>query len=153
MAAGSGTARARRAIPHFSELLAAGGAILFLAPIALIFITALKPDSEIVQFHSILPDHATLANFRSVLENPEEIPIFQWLLNSILISSAVTVLVVSVDALAAYAFARLNPPGKKWLFPVIIGTLMVPGQILLVPIYLILNRLRWLDTPAALIVP
>src|SRR5205814_6514785 len=54
---------------------------------------------------------------------------------------------------AAYALARLELPGRKWVFWTIIATLMVPGQILLVPVYLILNKLGWLDTPLALIVP
>ena len=55
--------------------------------------------------------------------------------------------------LAAYGLARLNLPGKKWVFAIIVATLMVPGQILLVPVYLILNRLGWLDSPLALIIP
>ncbi len=129
------------------------GALVFVLPVVLIFITALKPDAEIVHFNSILPHHVTLANFRDILQNPEEIPIFRWFANSVLISSAVTLLVLTVTSLAAYAFARLDLPGKKWVFPLIISTLMIPGQILLVPVYLILNRLGWLDTPLALIIP
>src|SRR5439155_24822862 len=88
-----------------------------------------------------------------ILSRPEEIAFFCWLGNSFLISSSVTVLVLTVDSLAAYALARLPLPGGKWIFSIIIATLMVPGQILLVPVYLILNRLHWLDTPLALIVP
>jgi len=128
-------------------------AVLVLLPIALIFLTGFKADSEIIHFKSLLPQQWTLENFREILENSEEIPIFQWLLNSLFISSMVTLLVLTVDSLAAYALARLDLPGKKWVFPIIVGTLMVPGQILLVPVYLILNKIGWLDTPWALIVP
>jgi len=88
-----------------------------------------------------------------VLGNPEEIPIARWFGNSVFISSSVAFLVVFVDSLAAYGLARLNLPGKKWVFAIIVATLMVPGQILLVPVYLILNRLGWLDSPLALIIP
>ena len=51
-----------------------------------------------------------------------------------------------VDSLGAYALARLNLPGKRFVFFLIVATLMVPGQILLVPVYLILNSFGWLDT-------
>lgn len=135
------------------EVLLFLGALIFIAPVALILITAFKPDSEIVRFEGVLPRHPTLDNFAQILGNPEEIPVFRWFGNSVLISTAVALLVVTVSSLAAYSFARLEIPGKRFLFPIIIGTLMVPGQVLLVPVYLLLNQLRWLDTPLALIIP
>lgn len=135
------------------EGLVALGALIILAPVALLFITAFKPDSEIVKFERLLPTHWTLANFREILGSPEAIPIFRWLGNSLFISSMITALVVTVSSLAAYALARLDLPGKRPLFACILATLMVPGQIFLVPVYLILNKLGWLDTPWALIVP
>jgi multiple sugar transport system permease protein len=138
------------------ELLVALAAFLFLAPVALIYITSLKPESEIIKFDSVLPHNLREGienNYRYVLKTPEEIPIFLWLRNSIFISTSVTFLVLTVDSLAAYALARLNLPGKKYVFGTIIATLMVPGQILLVPVYLLLNKLGWIDTPLALIVP
>lgn len=129
------------------------GGLVFLAPIAIIVLTALKPDSEIVHFASILPRQATLANFGRVLGTPEEFPVARWFANSVLVSGATSLLVVTVDALAAYGLARLNLPGKRWVFGLIVATLMVPGQILLTPVYLLLARLGWLDTYQALIVP
>jgi len=129
------------------------GAFAFLLPVALIFITAFKPDSEIIHFYSILPKQWTLDNFREILQNPEEIPIFRWFLNSVFIASMVTVLVLWVDSMAAYGLARLDLPGKRGVFTLIVLTLMIPGQIFLVPVYLILNWLGWLDTPWALIIP
>lgn len=129
------------------------GGLLFIAPVVLIFITAFKPDAEIIKFEGILPKEWTLGNFREVLGNAEEAPLFRWLLNSFFISTMVTLLVLTVDSLAAYGLARLHLPGKKWVFGLIVATLMIPGQILLVPVYLILNYLGWLDTPLALIVP
>lgn len=128
-------------------------AILFVIPVVLIFITAFKPDAEIIRFQGILPQDWTWINFSAILGSPEEIPIFRWLWNSLFISTMVTVLVVTVSSMAAYALARLNLPGGRALFFLIIATLMIPGQILLVPVYLILNALGWLDSPLALIVP
>ena len=135
------------------EILLATAAVLFVLPVVLIFVTAFKPDGEIVRFESLWPKQGTLENFRYVFGTPEEVPIVRWLGNSVLISTCVTALVLTVDSLAAYAFARLNPPGGRWVFFVVIATLMVPGQILLVPTYLILSRIGWIDTPWALIVP
>jgi len=150
---GAGNPAGARRRPWLYEGLVALGALLFVFPIVLILITAFKPDSEIVRFQGLLPHTTTLANFRAILGSPEEIPIARWFGNSLFISSAATLLVLTVDSLAAYAFARLDLPGKKWVFGAVIATMMVPGQILLVPVYLILNRLGWLDTPTALIVP
>jgi multiple sugar transport system permease protein len=128
-------------------------AALFVLPVVLIFLTAFKPESEIIHFRSLLPEAWTLANFRHIFTNTEEVPMFRWLFNSLFVSTCVTVLVLAVDSMAAYALSRLDLPGGRLVFALIIGTLMVPGQILLVPVYLILNKLGWLDTPLALIVP
>jgi multiple sugar transport system permease protein len=135
------------------ELFILLAALLFVAPVVLIFITAFKPDAEIIRFQGILPQQWTLEKFAEILGTPEEIPIFRWLFNSIFISSMVTLLVLTVSSMAAYGLARLKLPGGRMLFFLIIATLMIPGQILLVPVYLILNGLGWLDTPLALIVP
>jgi len=135
------------------EALIVAGALLLVAPVVLIFLTAFKPDAEIVRFQGILPRHWTWANFHQIFDNVEEIPIFRWLWNSCFISTLITCWVLLLDSLAAYGLARLNLPGKKIAFSVIVATLMIPGQILLVPVYLILNRMGMLDTPWALIVP
>ncbi|MGB7160448.1 MAG: carbohydrate ABC transporter permease [Tepidisphaeraceae bacterium] len=138
------------------EFLLALAALLFVMPVVLIFLTAMKPEAEIIRLDSLLPRDPVAGvkdNFGHLFGNAEEVPIFTWLFNSVFISSSVTLLVLTVDSLAAYALSRLKPPGGRVIFTIIVATLMVPGQILLVPVYLILNRLGWLDTPAALIVP
>lgn len=135
------------------ELIVAIGALIMIAPVALVFITAFKPDAEIIHFQGIFPQNWTLENFRYILGNPEEIPIFHWFANSVLIAGCVTLLVLTVDSMAAFALARLDLPGGRWIFFGIIATLMVPAQIMLVPVYLILNFLGLLDTLAAVILP
>ena len=135
---------------HLLMLLAT---IAFVLPVVLIFVTAFKPEMEVVHFDRLLPKSWTTEQFAHLLNNREEAPIGQWLFNSIFISTCITLLVLTVDSLAAYALSRLNLPGGKILFAIIVGTLMVPGQVLFVPVYLILNKLGWLDTPLALIVP
>ena len=128
---------------------------LFVIPIALIFLTSFKPDEEILNFTGPFPSDPVRGwneNYRYLFTSGEA-PILRWLFNSVFISTSITVLVLAVDSMAAFALSRLELPGRKWIFGLIVGTLMVPGQILLVPVYLILNTLGWLDTPAALIIP
>src|SRR5688572_1742905 len=102
-------------------------AVLFVLPVVLVYVTSLKPDAEIIKLESILPRNPAKGiqeNFAYVLSTPEEIPIFRWLRNSLMVSSCVTLLVLTVDSLAAYALARLDLPGKRYVFALIIGTLM-----------------------------
>jgi multiple sugar transport system permease protein len=137
------------------DLLLVLAFLTFVVPILLIFVTSFKPDAEIARFESILPQNPAAGwreNYGYLLTSGEA-PILRWLFNSLFISTSVTLLVLTVDSMAAFALSRLELPGRKLIFSLIIATLMVPGQILLVPVYLILNRLEWLDTPLALIVP
>jgi multiple sugar transport system permease protein len=138
---------------HLPEALLLPLAVLFLLPVVLIGITSLKPDSEVIRFDSVLPKQPTLENFRYIFQTPEEVPLLRWTLNSFIIAASVTVLVLAVSSMAAYALARLRLPGGRVLFAIILATLMVPGQVLLVPVYLLLNQLGWLDTKLALIIP
>ena len=82
-------------------------AVAFVLPVLLIFLTAFKPEIEIMHFQ---PAAAALdARELSATSSgtPEEMPIFRWLFNSVLISSSVTLLVLTVDSLAAYARWRV----------------------------------------------
>ena len=142
-----------RAPAVINEIVLALAAIAFVVPVLLIFATAFKPDAEIVKFEAPWPEQPTLENFRHLVVNAEEAPVGRWLANSLFVATSATLLVVTVDALAAFALARLRPPGSKLLFAVIVATMMVPGQVLLVPVYLLLSRLGWLDSYLALIVP
>ncbi|MGH8020154.1 MAG: carbohydrate ABC transporter permease [Opitutaceae bacterium] len=128
-------------------------AAVALAPIALLTLTAFKSENEVLALESLIPREWTLENFRRVLDTPEEVPIGRWFFNSLLIASATTALVLAVSSLAAYVLVRLRPPGSRLIFSIIVGTMMVPGQILLVPLYQILDQLHWIDTPMALVFP
>ncbi len=140
----------RRMMP---ELILIPAAIIMLLPIFIMAVTAFKPESEILNPQAILPEHWSFTNFRQILGNPEEIPIARWLLNSLVVSTCVTALTLAVTSLAAFAFARLDLPGGRYVFLLVIATMMIPGQVLLVPVYLELNALGWLDSLVALIIP
>jgi multiple sugar transport system permease protein len=134
----------------------AGAALLFLAPLAWMVATAFKSPEEIISGLGTgrwLPQEATWANFGYILARAAEAPIARWTANSLFISLAVTVLVLLVDALAAFAYARLEWAGRDRLFSLLVATMLVPGQVLLIPAYLIVRGLGWFDTYLALIVP
>lgn len=131
-------------------------AFLFLAPLLWMVATSLKTPADIVGGLGTvrwLPHPTTLANFRSVLANFEEFPIWRWTGNSLFISLAVTLLVLVVDSLAAFAYARLQWRGRDKVFAILVATMLVPGQVLLIPSYLLIRYLHWFDTYWALIVP
>jgi len=132
---------------HALLLLAA---FLFAAPLLWMLSTAFKSPEDIINGLGTAqwwPHPATLANFQNVLSKTEEFPIWRWTGNSLLISLAVTLLVLVVDSLAAYSYARDK------VFAVLVATMLVPGQVLLIPSYLLIRGLGWFDTYWALIVP
>jgi len=131
-------------------------AILFIAPLVWMVTTSLKTKDDIIGSISSgnwLPHPFTLVNYVNVLHNAQEFPIWRWTGNSIFISLAVTALVLVVDAMAAYAYSRLRWAGRDKFFALLVATMLVPGQVLLIPGYLIIRYLHWFDSYAALIVP
>lgn len=89
-------------------------------------------------------------NFSRVLERSD---IFLALGNSLFVSSMVTISVVFFCTLAGYAFAKYEFPLKNMLFVFVIATLIVPQQLGVIPTYVIMSKLHWIDSFKALIVP
>lgn len=99
-----------------------------------------------------------LKNFRRAWYKPEDssrgqVNFLTYFWVSIMSSGIATFGTLLTAAFAAFAFARLEFFGKNFLFYLVLGTMMVPGQVLLIPNFLILSKLHWLDTYAALTVP
>lgn len=128
-------------------------ATAFLLPLVFMLLTSLKPEAEVLNPEHLLPQHWTLENYRYILSWSEEAPFLRWLLNSVFISCATTLAVLVLSSTAAFAITRLRPPGSDKFLGAVVVTMMLPPQLFLVPLYLMLSRLGWLDTPAALIVP
>lgn len=143
----------RRSTVAIIELVMLGVAMVFVAPLILGVLTSFKPEAEVLNPEALIPRRWTLENYRHVLSWSEEAPFVRWLLNSVFISSSITLLVLTFSSLAAYAISRLRPPGAGRFLGLVVVTMMLPGQLFLVPVYLILNYLGWLDTPRALIIP
>lgn len=128
--------------------------LVFLGPLVWMFLTSFKtPDGATAIPPRWIPDPATTAGYTPLLNTSSETPVIRWFINSLVAGAANAVLVTATAALAAYALARLDFPGKKVVFAAIIGTLFIPGFLFLIPNYIIVNSLGWLDTLWAVIVP
>lgn len=96
------------------------------------------------------PERPTLGNYISLFENSR---IVRWFINSTIVAVSGTVLALVTSSTAGYVFARMNFPLRSVLFWSFVAALMIPTQVMLIPQYLVLARLDWLDTYQALILP
>jgi multiple sugar transport system permease protein len=121
-------------------VVAACVALLFASPLIFGLIDSLKSPAEAIQSPpGYFPHHPTLGNYTSL--NVEGYGIDTFFLNSVIISVATVVCTVVIAALAAYGFARYPFRGSRVVFLVMLGALMVPFQVLMVPMYTILTKL------------
>jgi multiple sugar transport system permease protein len=128
--------------------------LVFVGPLLWMFVTSFKtPDGATSIPPQLFPNPATADGYRPLLDTSSQTPVIRWFVNSLLAGVANSVIVTATAALAAYALARLDFPGKKLIFGLIIATLFVPGFVFLIPNYLIVNSLGWLDTLWAVILP
>lgn len=125
--------------------------VLALAPVVWMISTAFKPEREIIstELHWI-PHQVTSEHFTAILQN---YPMTQWLFNSLFTATAATLLVLVLDSLAGYAFARMRFRGRGILFMIVLSMLFVPIQITIIPLFIMFSRLSLTDTYWALILP
>jgi multiple sugar transport system permease protein len=130
----------RRPAPWTWYVVAACIALLFASPLLFGFLDSLKSPAEAVQIPpSYLPHHPTLGNYTSL--NVGGLGIDRFFLNSVTVSAATVVCTVVIAGLAAYGFARYPFRGSRVLFLIMLAAIMVPFQVLMVPLYALLNRL------------
>jgi len=146
-------------------ILLLAGAVLFVAPFAWMVTASLQDVGDMFRWPpSWLPHDPSLKNYAKFLQTPN---LGLWLFNSVYISLAVTVLQMFFNSLAAYTFAKRKFPGRDIMFLILLGTIMIPGQVLLIPSYIILQHIPlfggndifgqgghgWLDSYWGLIAP
>lgn len=126
-------------------------AIIWLVPLAWAVDTALKPESETIAIPvSWISSNFTLDAFRQVLDAGN---ILRWYFNSALTSVIITVVVVLLASLAAYAFSRVPFRGRGVLFWVVLAGIMIPPQILIVPLFTEMNTFGFINTYQGIILP
>lgn len=139
---------AGRLLAHL-VLLAASA--IFVIPLLFMVSTSLKSHRQIQTWPPIwIPNPILWRNYSDVFDYA---PLHRYFWNTVLIALCSVFGATVTSSLAAYAFARLRAPGRNLLFFVLLGTLMVPGIVTLVPTYIIFSKLGWIDTFLPLTVP
>jgi multiple sugar transport system permease protein len=124
-------------------------AVTFIYPFLWMASITLKPPFEVGML-ALVSDHMTLDNYRMMWARA---PFGRALLNSTLVATTITLSVLVLGSITAYAMARLRFRGSPALNAATIAVLLVPGQLTLIPLYTLIVQLGWIDTYPALIVP
>ena len=126
--------RARRAVLYVVMIAVA---LLYLVPFVYTVSTSLKTQAEAAAGFDLWPDQASLAAYREIWSR-EDLSFVTFFRNSLILASSITVITLFLATLGGYAFARLRFPFREPLFLLVLGTLMIPDQLRLVPVYLMM---------------
>ncbi|MHC9538464.1 MAG: carbohydrate ABC transporter permease [Vulcanimicrobiota bacterium] len=125
------------------------GALTFLYPFVWMLSATVKPVSEIFSL-SPIPSRVTFEWYGLMLS---KIPAFRGLLNSLVVSAAIASSQVIFGSMVGFSLARYRFPGRDIIFGIVLFSMVIPAQLTLIPLYLLITKLGWLDTYWALIVP
>ncbi|WMM33026.1 carbohydrate ABC transporter permease [Shouchella clausii] len=127
------------------------GSIVMAGPFIWMALSSLKSFEQIFAVPPVwIPDPFVWSNFTDSLQ---AMPFGRAYFNSFYISTIVVVSQVLTCSMAAYAFAKLKFPGSKVLFIAFLATMMVPMQVTLIPLYIIMDNIGWVNTHLSIIVP
>ena len=125
--------------------------ILALYPMFWMIITSFKTYSEALTWPpSIFPKKFILSNYALVFSTPH---FFRYFLNSCVYAIGGTLLAVFISSMGGYGFAKYRFKGKHTLFIIVLATMMIPGQVTLIPVFLICKVFGWINTYLGLIIP
>ena len=127
------------------------GAVIVLLPFIWMLSRSLMTEKDIFAYPlKLIPPSITT---QAYIEIWRRIPFARFFLNSVIFAGGVTIISLLFDSLAAFALARLEFPGRKIFFWIILITLMIPFQITVIPLFVTVFQLGWLDSFAGLIIP
>lgn len=128
-----------------------GLAFIWLVPVAWMMSTALKPTPEVMSFTpQWIPSRITFEHLFDIAQNR---PFFTWLYNSIIVSIGATVVTVITTTFAAYSFARLEWPGRDFVFFTLLTAMFIPWEISAIPLFFIAQQLGILNTFPGVFLP
>lgn len=126
-------------------------ALLVLVPVIWMVFSAFKPEKEIISWSpTFIPNSFTLENFTDV---QDRIDILRYILNSVIYAGGTTALAVVVNCMAGYAYAFYDFKGKTGMFLMTLATMMVPFQVIMVPLFLVVYKMGMYDSYWGLIIP
>jgi len=142
------TTRVKKIISYV--LLTLVGLVL-ITPLLWMIFTSVKPMAEIVRFPpTFFPE---TINFDNYLKAIQSFPFWQYAKNTLFITVLVVLGNVLSNSFIAYGFAKLSFPGKKFLFALVLSTMMIPGFVTMIPQYVLFSKIGWVGTYLPLIVP
>ncbi len=127
--------------------------LFFVLPVLAMISMSLKGGTTDLTDTGLIPRDPSLDNYRTLFENASSAPVVNWLINSTLTSVIGTALTVVVASLSAYAFARMDFPGRRLIFAGMIATLTLPGVLFLIPQIILINDLGLYNTIPAFFLP
>ncbi len=143
------TARRTRTAGRYAVLLL--GAVVMVGPFLWMLAASLKTDADIQQVPpSVLPNPFTGTNYGRVLD---AFPFWRFLANSVVVSLVSTLLQLTLAATAGYCFARIEFRGRNALFGLYLATMMIPLQVVIVPLFIEMRNLHLVNTYAGLLLP
>ena len=127
------------------------GGLVMVVPFLWMLSTSLKaPGAALTSPPQIIPSQPTLESYRRVIE---AVPLVRMLTNSLIVTSVAVITQLATSAFSAYAFARMHWRGRDGVFLLYLATLMVPAQVTITPLFILMQRLGWVDTYQGLIAP
>src|SRR5215472_1506425 len=124
-------------------------AIITASPLVWMVSASLKEPAEIFN-SSLIPQHPTLENFRYVFT---QLPFIRYILNTFFVAGTITVIALFFHSMAGFAFARLRFPGRETIFLTIFSTFLVSLQVIIVPLFILVQKMGMVNTYAGLIIP
>lgn len=149
----SGTAarpRARRRLPWWQWLIGIVLVVIFLFPFYWVIVTSLNGANQVLQFPPVFLPHGQWINYARAWK---EAPWLRYFANTLFIAGLTTLMVLVTSLLAGFSFGTMEFRGKEGLFAGFLGLMMIPQTVLLIPDYIVLRDIHWLNTYWAQIVP
>jgi ABC-type glycerol-3-phosphate transport system permease component len=126
-------------------------AVVALLPLAWMVSTSLKPNADVFAYPpDWIPDTLRFENYTSLWD---DLPMTRWIFNTFFVSTTVVLGQLLFCSMAAYAFARMQFRFREPLFYMFLASLMIPYQVTLIPAYVLISKLGWVDSYQALIIP
>ena len=134
---------------RYAALIAGG--LLMIIPFWWMLVTSIKPPGSVLTVPpELFPRQPTLESYQRVFDT---VPIGRMFFNSLVVTVVSVACQIATSAMAAYAFARMQWRGRNVVFLLYIATLMVPSQVTITPLFILMQRLGWVDTYPGLIAP
>lgn len=129
-------------------------AVVFILPLFYAAYTSLKELKDVETFF-VGVDRLTIDSYVRIITHYQNAGggIGRWYVNTIIMTGIIVAGCCLISSMAGYALAKLNFPGKKAIFIIVLATMMIPYQMILIPVYIMMAKLNWLNTFAAITVP